>query len=49
VGLDFSCIPMDSASGDDNSIPILTSWAQAHLLGERIIEKCPHIKLITEN
>lgn len=49
VGLDFSCIPMDSESGDDNNIPILTRWAQAHLIGERIIEKCPHIKLITEN
>ena len=49
VGLDFSCIPMESASGDDNNIPILTRWAQAHLIGERIIEKYPHIKLITEN
>ena len=49
VGLDFSCIPMRVGAHATDNIPILTRWAQAHLLGENIIEKTPHIKLITEN
>ncbi len=49
VGLDFSCIPMRVGANATDNTPILTRWAQAHLLGENIIEKSPHIKLITEN
>lgn len=49
VGLDFSCIPMRVRTKTIDDTPILTRWAQAHLLGQQIIEKAPHIKLITEN
>lgn len=49
VGLDFSCIDMRAGTSIDNETGILTRWAQAHLFGERLIEKVPHIKLITEN